>query len=94
MQEDFELVRSALENRMATLCASISQQESIIQELQAEEQRAKEANNALNVRNSALYDAYTLLTCLVRVLWSVCSVLWSVFGVSLLRHFLKECACS
>lgn len=50
LQEDFEMVRSALENRMANLCASITQQENIIQELQAEETRAKEANNTLNVR--------------------------------------------
>ncbi|KAF5829997.1 hypothetical protein DUNSADRAFT_15191 [Dunaliella salina] len=53
-QEEFELVRSALESRMATLCASISKQEGIIQELQAEEQRAKEANTALNERLAEL----------------------------------------
>jgi len=49
-QEEFEMVRSALEHRMANLCASIREQESLIQGLQAEEARAKEANTALNVR--------------------------------------------
>lgn len=48
-QEDFKLVCNALENRMATLCRSISEQEALIQELQAEEQRRRDANQAVMV---------------------------------------------
>jgi peptidoglycan hydrolase CwlO-like protein len=48
-QEDFELVRQALESRMHTLCSNISQQEGVIQALQAEEASAQVAKAEFKV---------------------------------------------